>query len=180
MNEFSKGFVWQHTFWLHFTTITPRTEHRVGRIYQTLGWQGVITVTRMCDHFLQLVKPHVGSHQWSPQVLWLPTLSSPGSLCHHPPVFKHMPLYFMLWSSFLGEFPQIQSPETSELPPPTFWHPSVLKPPFVMLILRVSFTSSALWVFIHLSVLVWYPLQPQWNGDVSFSTARHRGVYVHI
>lgn len=134
----------------------PRTEHRVGKIYQTLRWWGAIAVTRMCDDFLQLVKSHVGSHQWSPQRVWLPTLGSPGSLSHCLLYFKHVHLLFILYSSFLREFPQRQPLETLPPLPLTFWHPSVFKPLFVSLILRVSIPSSAPWVFIQLLILLWH------------------------
>lgn len=112
-------------------------------VYQTLGLWGAIAVIRMRDRFLQLVKSHVRSNQWSSQRVWLPTLGSPGSLCHCPQVFKHVHLFFILCSLFLGDFPQRWPMATSHPLPITFWQPSAFKPPFVRLIPRVSLPSSA-------------------------------------
>lgn len=44
-------------------TFKLRTQHKAGRIHQTLGLMGCY-INRMCEHFLQLVKSCMGFHQW--------------------------------------------------------------------------------------------------------------------
>lgn len=99
-----------------FKDLDTHHEHRAGSVCQRLGWWGTIAVTRMCDHFLQLVKLHVGSHQWSIQRGWLPTMGRPSSWCHCLLAFKHVPSSCIPCLFLLGEFPQRQP--SGNLKPP--------------------------------------------------------------